>query len=306
MKPDCGLVLVLGNLSSGARDNRRRVEGLVVALERRGLRTVVAWRREKWLGLLADAELMDACCCVVAAGGDGTVAAVVNARPAAPLAVLPLGTENLFARYFGFRADADALAEVIATGVPEEIDVGRTGGRDFCLLGSAGLDAEVVRRVGAWRAAGHGVKRLTHFHYVPQVVQALLRYDYPVVALEADGRQVSGAQAFVFNFPCYARGFPLAPPADVHDGMLDWVVFEGPGFWRLLSYLWAVRQGRHLGRVDVQHGRARRIRITSEQGAPVQVDGDPAGSTPVEFTVSPYRLRVMRKSMRNAECGLGS
>ena len=151
-----------------------------------------------------------------------------------------------------------------------------------------------MRRVGAWRAAGHGVRRLTHVHYVSHVVRALLKYDYPSVTLEADGLRVSGAQAFVFNLPCYVRGIPIASHADVRDGMLDWVVFERPGFWRLLSYLWAVRRGRHLGRVDVQHGRARSIRITSDQAAPVQIDGDPAGSTPVEFTVSPYRLHVMQ------------
>lgn len=293
-----GAVLILANPSSGARENRRRVEQLAAALAEHGLRAVTEWQKDEWPRRLREPENTSRWHCVVAAGGDGTVADVVNARPAAPLAVLPLGTENIFARHFRFSADVSALAATIAAGEPEQIDVAHTGQRDFCLLASAGFDAEVVRQIGTWRTAAHELRRLTRAHYLPHIVKALMQYTYPSLVLEADGRTVTGSQAFVLNLPCYALNLPLAAHADISDGMLDWVVLQTPGTWSLLSFVRAVSKGKHRQRPDVQYGRARAIRITSPLSVPVQIDGDPAGYTPVQFTISPYRLRVMRPRQR--------
>ena len=95
--------------------------------------------------------------------------------------------------------------------------------------------------------------------------------------LEADGERVTGTHAFVFNLPRYALGLPLAPEARDDDGLVNWVVFERPGLRNLLRYLWATARRRHLLRSNVRHGTAARLRITSQQPLPVQVDGEPAG-----------------------------
>ena len=54
---------------------------------------------------------------MVAAGGHGTVADLVNRLPSeVPIALLPLGTENLLARYLDLPRDAGKLAETVAAG----------------------------------------------------------------------------------------------------------------------------------------------------------------------------------------------
>ena len=61
----------------------------------------------------------------LAAGGDGTVVDVVNRHPDLPLAVLPMGTENLLARFLGLPSSGRELAELIAEGCTRKIDIGR-------------------------------------------------------------------------------------------------------------------------------------------------------------------------------------
>ena len=52
---------------------------------------------------------------VVAAGGDGTVAEIVNRVPdGVPVTVLPLGTENLLAKYLGIGREVESVGETIA------------------------------------------------------------------------------------------------------------------------------------------------------------------------------------------------
>jgi len=89
----------------------------------------------------------------VVADGGGTVADVINETGGAlPLAVLPLGNENLFARAFGFTSDAGTLACAIAGGRTRTIDLGQANGRLFALMLGVGFDADVAHRVARWRA----------------------------------------------------------------------------------------------------------------------------------------------------------
>ena len=84
------------------------------------------------------------------------------------------------------------------------------------------------------------------------------------------------------------------PGARADDGLLDWVVFERPGHAALVRHALAVsRRSAHLERRDVSHGRARRVPIDGPSPMPVQLDGEPAGFTPVEIDVIPQGLAVL-------------
>jgi diacylglycerol kinase family enzyme len=64
---------------------------------------------------------------VVAAGGDGTVGSVATqlAGSGLPMGILPMGTSNDSARSLGISMDLAEAAQVIAHGIPTEIDVGQ-------------------------------------------------------------------------------------------------------------------------------------------------------------------------------------
>jgi diacylglycerol kinase (ATP) len=287
-------VAVVANPRSGAGPTARRVAALADALGRRGLPGRILWSPAERSAALLDPGRMATCRAVVAAGGDGTVADVVNELPAGvPLAALPAGNENLFARALGFDADPERLAAAVARGHTRRLDLGRARGRLFTLVAGVGFDAEVVRRLSAWRAAGPTLRRVTRLSYARPLAAALAAGPGPRLTIEADGREAHGLQCLVVNIPAYALGLQPAPAARPDDGLLDWVVFQRPGLLALGRYTWAMVRRRHLERRDVAHGRARTIRVRSEDPAPVQVDGDPAGCTPLEITVVPAALTVI-------------
>jgi diacylglycerol kinase (ATP) len=288
-------VLVAANPYSGSGPTRRRVAELAAILLEQGLQPRVIWDRAERAETMRDAQWLSDCRCIVVAGGDGTVADAINELPASmPFATLPSGNENLFAREFGFSRDSRTLARAIIASRTRRVDLGRAGARLFSLMLSVGFDAAVVHRVVAWRSNGQALRRVNRLSYAKPIVDVLRSYRYRSVRLETDGQCVTGTHAFVFNLPQYGFQFPFAPGARGDDGLLDWFVFNRPGIRAMLDYAWAVMQTKHLTRADVQHGRARRIRIVAAEPMPVQADGEAAGFTPVDLEIVPGALRVLR------------
>lgn len=85
---------------------------------------------------------------VVAAGGDGTASSIAGALAGGdvPLAVLPLGTLNHFAKDLGMPLDLTEAAAAIVGGQHRRIDVGEVNGRVFINNSSIGLYPETVIR----------------------------------------------------------------------------------------------------------------------------------------------------------------
>ncbi|MFA7236806.1 MAG: diacylglycerol kinase family protein [Phycisphaeraceae bacterium] len=187
--------------------------------------------------------------------------------------------------------------------------------RLFTLMVSAGFDAEVVHRVQQWRDRGGALRRARRWSYFRPTLKAMLGYRYPTVELVADGYVVRGCHAMVFNLPQYACGLRFTPQCVANDGLLHWVVFPKRGALALGRYLALAAMGsRHLGSTGVQWGAAREVELrgiagawTKEPGAaledslcpglggrvPVQVDGDPAGFTPVRLKVRSHAARIV-------------
>jgi len=285
-------VAVVANPYSGAGQNRQLVAKLTDALSARGLKSRVLWDPHERAAVLNDPDWSAACRCAIAAGGDGTVADVINDSRDIPVAMLPIGNENLFARQFGFRK-IDALADAVARGRTVAADVGRAGRRLFTLMVSAGLDADVVHRVQRWRVQSGELKRVTRLSYARPICSAILGYDYPIVTRRADGQTFRGAHVMIFNINQYACRLPFAPDAEPADGLLHFVVFQHPGAIALAGYLLGVVLRRHRRLPSVHVGAAKFLQLTADRPVPIQVDGDPSHHTPVEIELMPNAIHVI-------------
>lgn len=292
-------VAIVANPYSGRELNQQSVDALATALAHRGLEAKLIWDSASRQRLIEDVQSSGSYRCLVSAGGDGTLADLINGLHQRGvlsdvlLAVLPLGNENLFARQFGFTRQADQLAVAIERGIARQVDVGCASDRLFATMVSAGLDADVVHRLDQWRVEQRGLKRVGRLNYLPQITRSLRHYTFPNLRVEVNGQEICGAHVFVFNLPQYGMNLDIWPPACVTDGLLDWVVFRRGGRWRTVSYAWSVLRQRHLHRADVLYGRTDHLRIHFDGPVPVQTDGDPAGSGPVEISACPKALNVL-------------
>lgn len=292
-------VLVGVNARAGYSDRRPIVAELARQLEMRGFRVGVC----EDIGVLAESarEFLRAgeLRTVVAAGGDGTVRLIAEHLPVGtPILALPLGTENLLARYLRLSADAGELAEIVAEGRLVRLDAGVAGGRLFTLMAGCGFDADVVRRLHEQRR-GH----IHHLSYAKPILDAVRTYDYPELRvycapvgaeeIAAQPVEVSARWVFVINLPRYAGGLSFAPQASGTDGLLDVCTFKEGSLWHGLLYLGGVMLGQHEAMEDFQRIQTRHVRIEAASAASYQLDGDPGGELPVEISCEPGRLTFM-------------
>lgn len=224
---------------------------------------------------------------VVAAGGDGTIGLVAKTiGDAAPIVPMPLGTENLLSKHFGFLASADAVYDTIVRGREQRMDVGTVNDKPFLVMATCGFDAEVVRAMHLTRR-GH----IQRWSYVRPIMRALRRYRFPILDVRLDGdRVISGGWAMVFNVPRYAASLAIEPDAIPSDGLLDVIVFQGRSIRRSIAYLAGIASGHHVHFSDVVRVQASTIEIASQdkrERVPFQTDGDYAGRLPARIEVLP-------------------
>ncbi len=283
-------VAIQRNPSSGSGQRRRYLLDLVAALKRHDLRPHIFSRRAALAERLEDPERRAALVGIVAAGGDGTLTDVANRFPGVPACPFPLGTENLLAKYLGVPLDGEIAAGIIAAGHRRRFDVGLAGNETrFLIMGSAGFDADVIHRLHAARKGN-----ISHLSYVSPICRSALQYSFPRLTVKADGlpEPIEGSLVVVSNFPAYAFKLPVNPEAEPDDGLFTIRVFEKPGRWNFARYSEMVMRRTHLNRPDVRVIKTAAVTIESEAAAPVQIDGDPFGTTSVRFRCLPGELEL--------------
>jgi len=292
-------VLISLNPKAGARSGLPAVGRLSELLAAQGFMvetmTDIVELSTKSDQFLRDGELR----CVVSAGGDGTVALLANRLPRdTPIAVLPLGTENLLSKHLQMKGDPSEVCRTIRDGRASKFDAGTAGDQIFLIMAGCGFDAEVVRRLHGERT-GH----IHHLSYAKPIWDSIQNYDYPELRVHCEipatdsnaarTERITARWAFVVNLPRYAGGLRIAPHANGNDGLLDVCTFKDGSLWSGLRYLSGVILGQHASWDDCVTVRASRILIESDQPVPLQLDGDPAGFLPVEIAVLPNHLTLL-------------
>ncbi|QDT44748.1 Diacylglycerol kinase [Gimesia alba] len=283
-------VAIQRNPISGTGKRASLLMDLIFQLKQNGIRPRLFSNRDRMQKHLSARSAEDQPVCVVAAGGDGTVQDVVNRYPDHKIAILPLGTENLLARYFGIEKSGQFVADMIARGCTREIDLCELNQRKFVLMASIGFDAAVVETLTHNRTGN-----ISHLSYLKPIWKTLCAYPFePLQITTAESEQeITAYHAIVVNIPAYGLNLNFAPHANDHDGLLDLILLRKKGIWSMLKYVLRIIRGTHLDIRSVQRLQAKQIRIHSAQPVPIQTDGDASGSTPVEIKVIPTAARFI-------------
>jgi diacylglycerol kinase (ATP) len=301
---------VIYNPIAGPWDVQHNLQRVCAQLEERGWSVQLRQTKKRGDATIMAHEAVQANCdVVIVAGGDGTVNEAVNGLVSTQtaLGVLPVGTGNRWTRQLGiplyFLATPLRIHEA-TTGLTDafvrRVDVGKVNERYFLCWAGVGLDAQVAAEMEPLP------RHTKHLGVIPYIIATfLVARDFQGVRtrVQLDDSVVRGRTLLIVasNIQQYAGQLHVAPQARLDDGLLDVFVFKGLGFPYALRHVFTMLSRRCLQDPRVVQRQARYVRIQTDQPVPVQVDGDPIGTTPVTLQVIPRALRVLVPSTAPAD-----
>ncbi len=229
---------------------------------------------------------------VAVAGGDGSIGpvAVHSAAADLPLAVIPTGTANDFARALDLPRDLEAAARLAADGGRERpVDILRAGDRPFLNAASLGLSVIAANRARPLK------RPLGPFAYAVGALRAGLSARPLRCRVAVDGGQVYAGDAWqviVAGTGAFGGGSELQE-ADPSDRLVDVAVLEAGPRLALLRRAWGMRSGTLAGQPGVHHGRGRVVDVELAGPQPFNVDGEVCEVSPTRFCARDERVRVV-------------
>ncbi len=235
---------------------------------------------------------------VIVCGGDGTLNEVVNglARSSVPLALLPAGTANVFAKELGLPWNVEKAASLVAHSALRRVALGHVSatelgseGRYFLSLAGAGPDGIMVRAVSQSLKARTGT-----LAFWIEGFRQLALYNFPGFRVTAHHDSSEATLMVAGRTKHYGGPLQITTCADLYGNDFELMLCSAKTRWRYLSYIPLLFAG--------QLRRARQIRFVratemlcepiSDQPIWVQVDGEPAGRLPAQFRIVPDALTL--------------
>jgi diacylglycerol kinase (ATP) len=237
---------------------------------------------------------------LVVVGGDGTLNEVVNgiAGLDAELAVLPAGTGQDFGRTHGIPPGFDDAVRVALDGTARPVDLGHavyrdaTGGeasRWFANVASAGMSGAVARRANSMSKRLGG--RATFFY---ALAREFVTWKNTLVTVTLDGAERHGLMhdVIVANGRWHGGGMKLAPDALPDDGLFDVVLIGDVTKLDFATTAPKLYSGRHVSHPRVEVLQSAAVAVDAAEPLPIELEGEPVGTTSARFTVVPNALRV--------------
>ncbi len=240
----------------------------------------------------------------VAVGGDGTANEVLNGLfPPYPLntnevsmCVIPWGTGNDWARYYGLSARSKDCVRLLKSGSSTLQDIGKVnfmdrdgkpGSHYFLNCAGTGFDSFLLEKMGTT----HG----NRFRYFLYVLKCL--HEFRATPLELDINGESFEHSALLLEICLGRyagaGMQFAPAARVDDGLFEVLLIHDVGVLQILASLLYLYNGRITDHRAVSQWQAKSIDIAARAEQYFHCDGELVGQLPVKINILPRVLQVI-------------
>ncbi len=285
-------VLIIGNPAAGAGKAEQRARSLAKILEYNGHRVEVFLSRKPGDALERASLITPEIERIVIVGGDGSVNEALNGLndpSKVPILHMGCGTANMLAKELGIPKTASGVARVLETGGISRIDMGVASGRRFLMVASVGFDSFVARHVKETRS-----HKMGYLRYIRPIIKSFFAYWPNNLKVFVDGAEpVIGQMAMVLKLRCYGGIFVFADDARLDSGLFHIRVFPDGAKPALFKYFVGgiTRSISRLPEVITLTGT--HVRIESAHTAPVQLDGDHYGCTPLEMQIFPKSVPVV-------------
>ena len=228
---------------------------------------------------------------LVVAGGDGSIAPAARAaaRRRVPLAVLPAGTANDFARAHGLPLDLGEACKLAVEGeTAESIDIALMDERPFLNVASIGLSPAAAEKADGLKGV------LGPLAYLIGALRAGASAPAVGCRVICNDEEWFSGEVWQLTVACSgAFGGGSSVEADPADGRLDVVLIEAGSRLRLPLHAYGLRAGGIESHRGVLDRRCQTIRVETAAGTSFNVDGELIEAGDSTFTVEPDAVELI-------------
>jgi YegS/Rv2252/BmrU family lipid kinase len=293
---------IISNPVSGRQKHLEYMKVALEVLKSSGIQPLIRETSQRGnASLFAREEVDKGTEIVLVAGGDGTINEVANGLvgSSVKLALLPLGTANVFALETGIPSNPFEAIEILLQEFSLSINLGHVTFRDlwgqgngetyFLLMAGIGFDGRVLNEIKR-----ENITRWGRAAYFATAVKVLSKYTHSPLLISIDQKEpITGYSAIIGNGRYYGGKFQITPHASLTENALDVCVVRRKGVLSVVGTACKVLLGSQPAGNEGFYCKAKTIAIDSPDEVYVQADGDFLGTVPVCLTVKENALSVI-------------
>jgi YegS/Rv2252/BmrU family lipid kinase len=209
---------------------------------------------------------------LIVIGGDGTLHEVLNGivdPTQCRLGLIPSGTGNDFAEKAGIAFDVETAVKNILDGQAQDTDYLEVGGVRCMNVAGFGIDVDVLERCKRGKMKGKP-------KYVLSLIQSLFSFKGISIEMQ-DGenrKEYCALIAAVCNGSQFGGGIKICPNAEINDGLIDVVLVDCMGKWKMIKAFLQLMKGKILQYPLTTYFRCERVHFTPDTPVTVQLDGE--------------------------------
>lgn len=232
---------------------------------------------------------------ILGAGGDGTINQIINIMKKKnldiPLAILPVGTANDFAKYIGMPADIGSACDKILAGKIQEIDLGKANDKYFINVFSFGLFTDVSHKTST-----HLKNTIGKLAYYLNGIKELPSFKKLDIKVTSDEFFYEGNALIFFTFNGRTAGnINISYKSEINDGLLDVIIVKGENIRSTLSSLLAFLKLEHLEKPkDIIHFTTSDFTVEySDSSLESDIDGEVGPTSPIHISCIENGLKMI-------------
>lgn len=231
---------------------------------------------------------------ILIAGGDGTVDNVVNhiklLNIDIPIAILPTGTANDFAKFIGMPQDVESACEQILNSSVKDVDLGKINDKYFINVASTGLFTDVSQKtdinlkntIGKLAYYVKGLEQLPNFRSLD-------------IDVKSQHGEFKGGMYLMLVFNGQTAGnLKFAYKAEIDDGMLDVIIIKAGVLKDMIALFIKMFKGEHLEDTPgLVYFKTDKIEIECHEDIVTDIDGERGPDFPLTIECIKGGIKVL-------------
>lgn len=212
---------------------------------------------------------------ILIAGGDGTIDSVINVmkekRINLPIAIIPTGTANDFARYIGMPLDVEEACNQILKSKVKKVDIGKINHKYFMNVASMGLFTDVSQKtdMNLKNTIGKLAYYVKGFEQLPNFRRLKIKVTSDKDCFDGDMYLM-----LVFNGQT-AGNLKFAYKARIDDGLLDVIIIKAGIMKNIINIFIKMLRNEYLENVEgIVYFKTNRLEVECYEDIVTDIDGE--------------------------------